>query len=74
MKRKFVLAIALVLLALCLCACASSAPKGPQLIMLGDSRYAEDSEEIATVLTEEQMPLLDSFPNLRSLDLSGSTC
>ena len=72
MKHKLLIAFSLLLLVLCLCGCGSS--KGPKYIMLDNSRYADNLEEIAAVLTEEQLPLLDSFPNLRTLDLSGSTC
>jgi hypothetical protein len=42
--------------------------------MLDNSRYPDNAEEIAAILTEEQLALLDQFPNLRRLDLSGSTC
>ena len=73
MKKKSILILSLVLLlALCLCGCGK--PKGPQYIMLDNSRYPDNAEEIAAILTEEQLALLDQFPNLRRLDLSGSTC
>ena len=43
-------------------------------VTLSAGRFPEDSEELAVVVTEEDLPLLDSFTALQSLDLSGSEC
>ncbi len=57
-------------LALLLCGCAGA----PKVELPDGRRLPADTEELSAVLTEEQLPVLDSFPALRRADLSGSDC
>lgn len=74
MKRNFriVLCLALCLL---LCGCGAGGKSEIKEIAFSSGlSFSPDAEEIATVVTAEELHLLDGFSQLRTADLSGSTC
>ena len=68
-KKAIVIAVICLVLAGCLFTALAklfvSTPAG---------RIRKDSQELRLVLNEEELPVLDSFRQLRRVDLSGSTC
>lgn len=66
--KKFLCLCLLLLLAAALVGC------GQEKVEMSGSSYAADTTELALVLTENELSLLDEFPQLQTLDLSGSTC
>ena len=70
MKKRFlypVLFSFLILLCLLLCGCAKK-------IVLSSAEIKDSDQNIAAVVTPEDLALLDGMKNLVSADLSGSTC
>ena len=70
MKKRFlypVLFSFLILLCLLLCGCAKK-------IVLSSAEIKDSDQNIAAVVTPEDLALLDTMKNLVSADLSGSTC
>ena len=87
--RKIVLLAYLVFVVLCVHSCFMSgqialsgdAGTGTGLISafrnditLSSGAYAEDTENLVAVVQPSDLPLLDSFPALKSVDFSGSSC
>lgn len=66
-KKTAIVSLFLLSCVLLLCGCTKK-------IALSVGEYPEDSVSIAAPLSAEDLALLDSFPLLQSLDLSGSTC
>lgn len=46
----------------------------PQVVHLSSGDVNDDTEELTAVVTEEDLPLLDQLPALKTLDARGSTC
>ncbi|MBQ6333225.1 MAG: hypothetical protein IJI34_10765 [Clostridia bacterium] len=46
----------------------------PEPILLNGKTFSGDETELSLVLTAAEMPVLERFPNLAVLDLSGSEC
>lgn len=68
LKKKTRLSLLLAMLCCALlCGCASS-------VRLGDKKYPVDSTELQVILEAEEFSKLEQFQQLRSLNLSGSTC
>ena len=67
-KWKYALMACLVLL------CCLLAASGESFVRLSDRWERTNATHLAAVLTGEDLPLLDRFPRLSSLDLSGSDC
>ena len=55
-------------------AAASTAKPTSEPIVLAGQAYRGDETALSLVLTAEEMPLLDRFSRLETLDLSGSAC
>ena len=66
-KKKLTIFIVLSLCVLLLCGCEKT-------VSLPGGSFPAETEELAIVLTAEDLALLDEFTALRSVDLSGSTC
>jgi len=43
-------------------------------IKVGDQKFNEETTELSAVVTAEDMGILDRFPALKTVNLSGSTC
>ena len=72
MLKKLV-TVCLLALALALTACGTTQPAEP--VVIGGEEYDPGkTTEIAAVVTEETLPLLDELTKLQSADLSGSEC
>jgi len=82
--KKAALGLGAVILALSVCACGDQAPTAPtqeELITLPVPTQTtvptdpkESVEELQVVMEAGQLYTLDSYPNLKRVDLSGSTC
>ena len=68
-KNKIKLLFSAALCVLLLCGCSAKKVKFPS----GYS-FPKNADAISASLTAEELPLLDEFTQLRSLDLTGSTC
>ena len=67
-NKKYTLLLAAALCTLLLCGCV----KKVDIPSVGKLR--QDTEAISAMLTAEDLPLLEQFPQLHSLNLVGSTC
>ena len=79
-------AIGILLLSALLCLCACSAPPAaeptpepspeptPEPVVFACGSFDSDSEILALVLEEGETALLEQFPDLKEIDLTGSRC
>lgn len=78
MLRKFVLLLSAACLLLSLAACdwqeGPTEPDYDQFTNPPATEAPSNVEELAAVVTEDSIAALDNYPNLKKLDLSGSTC
>ena len=78
MLRKFALVLSVVMLVLSLCACGGNqGPTEPDYDQFTNPPATESLEEITEltlIVDETTIAVLENYPNLKSVDLSGSTC
>ncbi len=68
--RKILLPVICILLCSLLCGCERT----PEPIELSSGPWPQDTVELSTTVTPEDLALLDAFPALQSVDFSGSEC
>ena len=65
--KPLIYVFALMLCAAILSGCTAS-------VKLGGEKFPADAESVSAVINADELPLLEKFINLKTLDLSGSRC
>ncbi len=68
--RKFLSTVICILLCAFLCGCE----RRPEPIVLSSGEWPQDTIALAAAVVPEDLPLLDNFPALQTVDFSGSSC
>lgn len=74
MKRKGLFVVLAVLLVMSLAGCQEETPKPSNTEQTQQSQEKPPVESLALVVTEEDISQLEQYPDLKTLDLTGSTC
>lgn len=74
MKRKGIFVVLLALLAVCLAGCQEETPKPTNTEQTQQSQETPPVESLTLVVTAEDIAQLEQYPELKTVDLTGSTC